>query len=631
MKTLMLVFAAGAAVAAEAAPVSPALETLRPGAVRPAGWILDRARALKDGFTGHMDEVDEHFRLAWTTNCMRRGAHLNWIDSHKGSWSAEGGAYWFDGLVRLAYQLDDPELKAMAKRRLEPVLSNTGPKTVGFIWWYDRTKPEDVEDAFVRGSWRFWTVGMSERVLSAWWQATGDARVPQVLNNVFGFADMATRFGGKTAPFLSGQVEAAQIARTPEAASCADIACKGLAKNPFAQKPWDGLVDTLNIKRKHTNHYNLPTRHGVWASEALLSTLRAYQWTGDKKLLEAVLAWYAFFDEHCRQPYGVTMMDEEWGWAGAKRGTETCDVAAETYTRENLLAALGDGKWGDDVERAVFNAGPGCVSRDCWKHVYFQMPNRTGAKGESAAMSCPWDSHLRYGLSVWPLCCTAALNRILPNYIQHMWLKTADGGVAAALYGPSTFAADLACGKVAFEEKTDYPFADTVEIRVATAPSPSSFPLMLRIPGWCASPEVQVNGEKAKIVVEKGFAKLTRAWKSGDRIALRLPMAPRVETWRDMNEFGRSRTSICLGPLLFAHAIPEKDDNTPAGEVREPVLSAALASADISVVRSPLRRSWAWSVADAPVKLALKDANGKPLELVPYGCTKLRISAFPVR
>ena len=27
----------------------------------------------------------------------------------------------------------------------------------------------------------------------------------------------------------------------------------------------------------------------------------------------------------------------------------------------------------------------------------------------------------------------------------------------------------------------------------------------------------------------------------------------------------------------------------------------------------------------------LADADGKPLELVPYGCTKLRISAFPVR
>ena len=80
------------ALAAAAAPVPPQMSAAKPGAAKPDGWLLDRAHALRDGFTGHMDEVDEHFRLAWTTNCMRRGAHLNWIDSHKGSWSAEGGA-----------------------------------------------------------------------------------------------------------------------------------------------------------------------------------------------------------------------------------------------------------------------------------------------------------------------------------------------------------------------------------------------------------------------------------------------------------------------------------------------------------------------------------------------------------
>jgi len=612
------------------APVLPRMTVDRPGAVRPAGWLLDRAQAAKDGFTGHMDEVDEHFRLAWTTNCMRRGAHLNWIDSHRGSWSAEGGAYWFDGLVKLAYQLDDPELKAMAKRRLDPLLENVGPNTVGFIWWYDRTKPEDVKDAFDNGGWRFWTVGMSERVLSAWYAATGDERVPRVLDNVFGFADMAKRFGGKTAPFLSGQVDAARIARTSATAACADLSCQGLAKNPFAAPPWEGLPDTLNIKRLHTNHYKMPSRHGVWASEALLSTFRAYQWTGDKKLLDAVLAWYAFFDKHCRQPYGVTMMDEEWGWAGAKRGTETCDVAAEMFTRENLLAGLGDGKWGDDVERAFFNAGPGCVSRDFKRHVYFQMPNRTGAKGESAAMSCPWDSHLKYGLSVWPLCCTAALNRILPNYVQHMWLKTADGGVAAALYGPSTFAADLPCGRVVLEEKTDYPFDQLVEIAVKESPS-TAYPLNLRIPAWCAKPEVMVNGETIQPPVEKGFAKLTRVWKVGDRVTVILPRVPRIEKWRDMNDFGRERVSISYGPLLFAYAISEKDDNTPAGEVREPVLSATLSAADIAVAVTQFGRPWSWALYGAPVRLNLKDADGQSLSLVPYGCTKLRISAFGVR
>ena len=90
MKNLLLSFIVAAGIAGAFASVRPEMEVAKPGAVRPAGWLRDRALAARDGYTGHMEEVDEHFRLAWTTNCMRRGAHLNWIDSHKGSRRSRG-------------------------------------------------------------------------------------------------------------------------------------------------------------------------------------------------------------------------------------------------------------------------------------------------------------------------------------------------------------------------------------------------------------------------------------------------------------------------------------------------------------------------------------------------------------
>jgi len=623
---------AGLALPLAAMCVEPAMRVAKPGDVKPEGWLLDRARAARNGFTGHMDEVDQHFRLAWTTNCMRRGKQLNWEDAHKGSWSAEGGAYWFDGLVKLAFQLDDANLKAMAKRRLDPVLDNVGTNTVAFLWWFDRNRAQDVAEAFNYGKWRFWTAGMSERAIAAWWDATGDARVPRTLERVFGYEEMPRRLGGMPT-LLSGAADAWRVTRSPQVARCLDIFCTNIASSALMTPPWKGYEDTLNLRRDHLGRLGLredgpfgPHRHGVITSEKLLSIFRAYLHTGDEKYLNGVRSWYGFFDTHCRQPYGVTMMDEEWGWAGAKRGTETCDVAAETFTRENILAALGDGKWGDDVERAFFNAGPACVSRDFKRHVYFQMPNRTGAKGEAAAMSCPWDSHLRYGLSVWPLCCTAALNRILPNYVQHMWLKTSDGGVAAALYGPSSFATELKSGRVAFEELTRYPFDETVEIAVKEAPK-DAFPLKLRVPAWCESPVLTVNGEAQKVAASKGFVTLLRGWKAGDRVRLTLPMKPRYEDFRDMNDYGAWRRSVVLGPLLFAQAIHTEDDNTPIGPVREASLSAAVKPESVAVGRGAMPSVWTWPEA-SPLRLTTIDASGAPMELVPYGCTKLRISAF---
>ena len=630
MKNLLLSFIVAAGIAGAFASVRPEMEVAKPGAVRPAGWLRDRALAARDGYTGHMEEVDEHFRLAWTTNCMRRGRMLGWENEHEGSWSAEGGAYWFDGLVKLAFQLDDSGLKTLARRRLDPVLDNVGTNTIAFLWWYDRNKAEDVKDAFEHGAWRFWTAGTAERALAAWWEATGDGRVPRVLENVFGYEEIARRMVGQLQPsVVSGMADALRVTGSGQVAKCLDVACCELRKSQFAVPPWEGLADTLNLKRHHLNKMKVPEfRHGVMASENLLSVFRAYLYTGDEKLRDAVLAWYAFFDAHCHQPYGVTMMDEEWGWAGVKRGTETCDVAAETFTRENLLAALGDGKWGDDVERAFFNAGPACVSRDFRRHVYFQMPNRVGRPGDAAAMSWSVESHVRYGQSVWPLCCTAALNRILPNYVQHMWLLTADGGVAAALYGPSSFAVTLPSGRVAFAEMTAYPFEETISIAVTEAPG-AVFPLKLRMPAWCAVPEIAVNGVRTEAHAEKGFVTLARAWKRGDAVSLRFPMTPRLEEFRDMNEFGRVRRSVLLGPLLFALPVPGTDDNTPFGDFVEPLLPATQNPKDIIVRRGAMPAVWDWPL-DSPLRLETTDAEGRPQALVPYGCTKLRIAAFGV-
>jgi len=627
----------GICLGLSAANVESAMNVPRPGETSPLGWLRDRALAARNGFTGHMEDVDKHFRLAWTTNCMRRGGSLEWGDSHKGSWSAEGGSYWFDGLVKLAFQLDDPELKALAKRRLDTLLEHVGPNSIGYLWWMDRRNRADVEDVFQNGIWRLWTAGIAERSLSAWLDATGDVRVKRAFGAAYSFDEIAHRHGGFVPSLISAAYDAERQTKDPAVARFLDACCAKLSQNQYSQPPWPGEEDTLNLRRHHilklfNDRYpggiGLP-RHGVMACEYLLSVLRAYQRTGDVHLRDTVLAWYAFFDRYCRQPYGVTMMDEEWGWAGAKRGTETCDVAAETFTRETLLTVLGDGKWGDDVERAFFNAGPACVSRDFTRHVYFQLPNRTGAASEGAGMSCcPNDSHVQYRRSAWPLCCTAALNRILPNYVQHMWLKTADGGVAAALYGPSSFATDLPVGRVAFEERTCYPFDETVEIVVKEAPK-SPFALKLRVPAWCEAPALSVNGSTLAVASEKGFVTLRRGWQSGDRIRLVLSMKPRFEEFRDMNDSGKLRRSVVMGPLLFAQVIATADDNTPLGEVREAVLAADLKPGAIAVRRGEMPAVWDWPEA-SPLRLETVDAAGEALKLVPYGCTKLRIAAFAV-
>jgi DUF1680 family protein len=210
------------------------------------------------------------------------------------------------------------------------------------------------------------------------------------------------------------------------------------------------------------------------------------------------------------QPSGVPVADEYYGPTGAFRGTETCDVAGYLWSQIALLTISGEGRMADRAERAFFNAGPITVARDFKTHVYFQSPNRIVNKS-TVYPHGPRAGGNSYEAKHYPLCCTAALNRILPNYVMHMWMATYDNGLAATHYGPckvSAMVADRVPVKITCS--TDYPFNEIIDIVVAPQ-SETTFPLSFRIPGWCNSPELKVNGTVFKAVPDaRGFVRVER-------------------------------------------------------------------------------------------------------------------------
>ena len=604
-----------------------------PGAVKPTGWLKDIACAVRDGYTAHMDEVDVQFRRAWTADTTPRGKDVHWW-SNPGSWSCEGGAYWFDGLVRLAFQLDDPVLKAMVSNRLETVLTKTSEKTYGFCWWMSPDNPQDVADMKSDGFLAH-NAEKLESTIAAWYEATGDERAARALRNAF-----TPQMFAISKP-LQGALDAYRLTGDPALAARLDACCAEMAESRrkarggYVRPPAPALSETLNLKYRHESLLGIPSRHGIGAHRWLARQLCVYRWTGDVSWLDTVRAWYAFFEKHCRQPYGHMVMDEEWGHAGPTRATETCTAVIENATKLELMATLGEGAWGDDVEMSVFNLGPNCFSPDFRAHVYMQQPNRLRDNdladcshgGDPDPQGRP-HTHGRYERKQYPLCCTAGLNRIFPDYIQAMWMKTRDGGVAASLYGPCAFEATLAGGRFAVREETSYPFGETVRFVVDAAPE-GTVPLRLRLPKWCARPAADVNGAVVDLSGAKGFATVARTWKRGDVLTLRLPMKPVFHTMRDANHNGQAYGWLTLGPVVLAKCLPSSDANTPL----EPNASlpkvdrASTEAAEIVWTLSPVR----WDRPDAPpVKVTLKDAAGAPLTLIPYGLAKFRITMFPL-
>jgi len=120
----------------------PVFIPLPPGAVQPQGWLRDWCLTARAGYTGHMDELDVAFRQAWASDFTLTGEKLRFWD--KGSWPLEGGGYWFDGLVKLAYALHDDSLLQQAKARLDVVVNHMNANSILFIWWLNRNKPADM-------------------------------------------------------------------------------------------------------------------------------------------------------------------------------------------------------------------------------------------------------------------------------------------------------------------------------------------------------------------------------------------------------------------------------------------------------------------------------------------------------
>jgi len=646
------------------AKVRPALLALPPGAIEPQGWLRDWCLAARDGYTGHMDEIDDEFKRAWATDHKMTGNGLLW---YKGAWPYEGGGYWFDGLVRLGYALHDDALIQQAKKRLDAVASNLNTNGLLFLWWLDKNKQEDRKAVIAAlDGWPLWACGLLGRAMTGYYAGSGDKQILDALETAYGGDPDGLRWIPGN---LSNIWPAYDTYRWTGNRAIAD------SLDAMFKEEGSGLLPNVNRYRRApdlTPGTIVTNAHVVEFVECTTPWAVGYLWTGNTNYLQAAVGWHDLIDRVAMQPYGVPVSDEWYVPTGAFRGSETCDVANYIWSQTALLAVTGEGRMADRAERAFFNAGPATVSRDFRTHVYFQSPNRF-ADGSPDFPHGPRARGGSYKQKHAPLCCTAALNRIVPYYVTHMWMATHDNGLAATCYGPCKVTA-LAASRVPVDIacETDYPFGDVIEVAIKPHKK-AAFPIYFHIPGWCDKPELSVNGRAVQVVSDaKGFMCVSRKWKSGDTVRLRFPMTALVKTGRDNapdtpytgahtptavtlpgsnSTEGLPYASVSYGPLLFALPIPDtKDENTPEPSARWKY-ALDIQKPELAVDLAPMPARWNWPL-NSPLKLHVNavpidwsPAADKPrlpagpvtgngpterITLIPYGCAKFRLSMFPV-
>ena len=222
-------------------------------------------------------------------------------------------------------------------------------------------------------------------------------------------------------------------------------------------------------------------------------------------------------------------------WHDTQDGTinlgETCATAYLIRWLDELLRREGKALYVDLMERALFNGLFAAQSPD----------------GRQIRYYTPFDGPRAY-FKGDTYCCPNNYRRIiaeLPAMIYHR----AAGGLAVNLYTPSAAKLELKAGlSLSVRQETDYPNTGRVVLRLDPSHT-AQFPVRLRIPRWCATPAVSVNGQGAGRKIKPGeFLVITRKWSPGDRGELDLPMDWRLVKGRVAQA---GRVALMRGPQVF--------------------------------------------------------------------------------
>jgi hypothetical protein len=609
------------------------------GAVVARGWLDEQLRLMADGLAGRLDEV---YPLVGRDNAWLGGAGDTW----------ERGPYWLDGLVPLAHLRGDARLLAKAQTWVDHALASQLPN--GYFGPPDDAGRGRDEGGVQRAnSADWWPRMVMLKVLQQHHEATGDARVLPFMTRYFAY-------------------QRERLPATPLAHWTRWAQHRGGENQASAMWLYDrtgepALLDLVRLLAAQTSDWTdgllreqPPSTHGVNVAMGLKQPGLEYRRTRDPRHLRAVDHGLAFLRRDHGQITGMFSGDEPLHGTDPLQGTELCTVVELMHSLETMLQLTGRVAHADQLERVAYNALPAQVTDDYMARQYFQQPNqvRVDRAVDHYVQQHGGTAHLMGLLTGYP-CCTVNMHQGWPKLVRHLWLASADGGLAALVYGPSRVTTRLGDATVSIDEETAYPFGDGVRLVVHTDRA-VDFPLHLRVPSWAEGATVRVNGQPHAAAAPGTVARLARRWREGDEVELRLPARVAVGRWH------KGLAGVERGPLVYALRIDE--DWRRVGETNGVAtfevyprsawnyalrtdLPIQATAADVRPASLPARP---WRPDVAPVTLSARAqrlpnwtvyhhvdgtlpyspvATSEPLEtitLVPYGCTTLRLSEFPV-
>ncbi len=621
------------------------------GSIKPASWLGKMLELQSNGLAGNLSEISVWLRKDSSAWLSKDGL---------GKYGWEEMPYWLKGYGNIGYVLGNKKMIDEAKVWLDAAMDSQRP-TGDFGPIVYRNGKRDL-----------WANMLMLFSLQSYYEYSNDKRVLQLMGNYFKWQQTV-----------------------PDSLFLKDYWENSRGGDNLYSVYWlyniNGDTSLLSLAEKiHRNTANwrqdttLPNWHNVNIAQCFREPATYFLQSHNERDRNATYKNFDLIREKYGQvPGGMFGSDENSrvGYTDPRQCVETCGMLEQMASDEMLLRFTGDKKWAENCEDVAFNTFPAAFMPDQKSLRYLTAPNMVVSdskdhspgidNGGPYLMMNPFSSR----------CCQHNHTSGWVYYAEHLMMATPDDGVAAMFYSSSESKIKVGKGdSVVISETTNYPFEDEIAFEVKTD-KPVDFPFYFRIPSWADSATVMVNGEPMPTSNSKGkYIKITKTWKQGDKVSLKLPMKISVRTWVSNKGFA----SVNYGPLTYSLKINEEyrqmDGQQTAqwdAKWRENVdhtkwpsfeifpaspwnYGLFLTGYDIPANFSITKKAWPadnnpFTLASVPIEMKTKGkkiptwtidkyglcavlpespvASNEKVEeitLIPMGAAKLRISAFPV-
>lgn len=591
--------------------------------IKPAGWIKAQLRLQADGLCGNLDKV-------WKD--VRDSA---WIGGDCEGW--ERVPYWLDGFIPLAYLLEDEDMICRAKKYIDAIIMHQ--QADGWICPCENSE---------RANYDTWAVLLILKVLVVYYDCSKDERIESVvrkcLENFDKHLNFQTLRNWGAARWFEGLIAIYWLYERTHENWLLDLA-KKLKVQGF---DWKSIFND-DLPASMTTGWDYYT-HVVNIAMMLKSEALASLMCGGEKERFAEQA-YSYLMKHHSTAAGHFTGDETLSGDSPIQGTELCGVVEAMYSYEWLFAVSGNAAWLDRLETLAFNALPAAISPDMWTHQYDQMTNQAACfpMAKQPFRTNNNEAHL-FGLEPNFGCCTANFGQGFPKLVLSSFMKT-DTSVMSCIPIPSVVETNIGGANVRCELISEYPFRRKLTYKVS-ADKPAEFTLSVRIPGSAKGAQFEgkyINGGE--------ILNITRKWENNE-ITVMLDFETKIAA--------RPNDMVCVwhGPLLYSIPIKEKWERveyTKNGVERKypycdyfvyPCSKWNYALADSEAKVRECSFAAPFTPEKPPVKLMVKvkeiewdfnnghcDAEPKSripvsgeayIDMIPYGCTNLRMTEIPL-